>query len=324
MKRLILGAAGAIALVAAGVAIGRGTRREEPRTRPAFVIRTNSDERTVVLSDAHQPPQNGREGAALLGRTLGDDRLWTRAWLVRYLEEHPEEALALFAQESDPEILEIIAEALDPVLALRFLDGDAAHRAAALAALQHLNDLSPEARAAVGRLAADGDIAAMATLVAWIRAHPGERASLGREVLAIARSAQDAEVRGHAIQAVALPDGMPADVIEGAAAFLSDPDEQNRTLAAMAVGNSTNREWALATLETAFGAERSAEVRREMLIHLVRAGREAALPVLERIGDAHALEYARILRSGVTDPLEVFERKQELDLERGITPVHED
>lgn len=338
-KRWLVGVALAIVLIAAGYAVGRRGPGADTRSvrAPAFVVHQNGETRTVELSEHLRPPATVEEGVELFRSTRGDDKLWSRAWLVKFLEENPERALELlprFETETDPEVLDALAEAFsdpriaaDPriLAAMRRLaeEGDLpARRLAALAVLLNMPEPDTDLVLRIAKNDASNDvrIGALAVAVDWMQTRP----DLARGVLDVANTATDVEVRGHAIQAIALQSvAMPDDVVAGLPRFLSDASEQNRSLAAMAIGNVRSA-WALTTLETAYWSETSADVRREYLIHLVRAGGADALPVLRRLADPDAADYARILESGITDPVQVFEKKQELDLEAGRFAPHHD
>lgn len=343
MKKAAVGSALAIVLIAAGYAVGRRGPGADTRSvrAQAFVVHRDGETRTIQLSENLRAPASVEEGVELFRSTQGDDKLWSRAWLVKFLEENPEQALELLARfetETDVETLEALAEAFsDPRIAgdprivaamLRLAEtGDLpARRLAALTVLMNMPepDAATVLRIAKNDASNDVRIGALAVTVDWLQNHPTRRADLARGILDVANASSDVEVRGHAIQAIAIQDAaMPEDVLVGMQRFLSDSSDQNRSLAAMALGN-TRSSWAVTTLETAYLSERSPEVRHEFLIHIVRAGGADAIPALRRLADPDAVEYADILASGVTDPVQVFEKKQQMDLEAGrVSPHHE-
>lgn len=282
------------------------------------------------------------------------DLLDARVKLAKLLEENPEkisELLAVFERETNEDVLLILAEVIggdpaamsNPALVetmIRLSDSGAvpAQRGAALMVLMHLSQLDDRATAVVLRLAgADGEhrdlrITAISTVVAWMQQHPDGEGPLSKSLLGIARSAADDEVRGHAIQGVALL-SRPADAetVDSAALILRDPNSQNRALAAMTIGSAgaDSRVAAVRHLEGALDAEKMPDVQRGMLIHLVRAAGPEAEATLTRAAQrnprllADVQDYLDILKS-TTDPMRIWEIKQERDLARGEVPGAQD
>lgn len=267
--------------------------------------------------------------------------------LARWLDENPgraAELLALLERETDPFILNAIAEAfaqnvhaLTPEIVDRFLKiaqtSDLIdRRAAAFLVLGALPNLDPAVRDSVLATArADGDdrvrILAITAVVSWMKHHPEQLPVLARGMVEAARNARDPEVRGNAIQAVALQDTpMPKDVLESMIDFArTDPSPQNRSIAVMALGATTaeTRDLAIRSLEEIFAAEQNVEQRRLMLIHFIRAGGASSLdrlPVNDPRLARDIQDYKEILASGVTDPSQIFALKAQRDAERGDIP----
>ena len=273
-----------------------------------------------------------------------------RARLARILAEHPEgldELLQLLAREENEDILLILSEVIgnDPAAMaspalletlLRLAESGTvpAQRGAALLILAHLPRPDARAAACVVRLAGaeaeprDLRVTAISTVVAWMQQHPAAEPELSRALLGVARAAADAEVRGHALQGLALKE-RPADaeMVDAVAPFLADANPRNRALAAMALGGAGPEARAAATghLERALDLEHDPESRRCLLIHLVRAAGPEAESALERAARRHphladdVRDYREIL-AVTSDPVRVWELKMERDLARGAVP----
>lgn len=288
-----------------------------------------------------------RESLAALGE---EDLLDVRRRLAKLLEAEParlSELLQAFESESDEDVLALLAETIggdaaamaNPAVVeamIRMAEGAAvpARRGAALLVLLKLPQHDARAEAAVLRLARseseprDLRVSALAALAAWMQTHPGGDARLAETVLGVARAAGDGEVRGHAIQAVALlARPAAAETVESLAGFLRDPSPENRALAALGLGNPSGeaRGAAVRHLEAAIAGESAAEAQRGMLIHLVRAAGADAEGALGRVAaqhprlDADVRDYLEILR-GERDAARVWEEKQRRDFARGAVP----
>jgi hypothetical protein len=289
-----------------------------------------------------------------LAELSDEDLLDVRRRLVRMLEDDPAriaELAALFEIEADPDLLEILAEALagnaqavsDPAVVaamLRSAEGPGleARRGAALQFLQKLPAADPRADDVVLRLARDESgsrefrLGALAAAAAWMQNQPDGAERLWRPVLGTAAAARDSEVRGHAIQAVALLDRPAgAELVSALAPFLRDASAENRALAAMGLGAASPdaRASASALIEGAIAVERSAGLQRGLLLHLVRASGPGAEASLARVESAHpslaadARDYIEILKSQ-RDPVRVWEEKQRRDAARGVVPGAEE
>lgn len=269
--------------------------------------------------------------------------------LARLLEEDPSRAMELvaeFEREVDPDLLALLATILgkdaaaasNPEVVAAMLRAaqsaaEPGRRAAALLMLMNLPQVDDAAVEAVLRLARDDAdpgvrVSAIAAGVAWMQAHPDHAAPLARGLVEVARGSVDDEVRGHAIQGLALMSRPPdADVVEALGLFVRDSNAQNRGLAAMALGGAPaeTRDRAVAHLETAASIEPSVETQRGMLIHLVRAAGPGAPDALARLGArvprlaGDVRDYLEILKVE-PDPAKAWELKLARDLARGVVP----
>jgi hypothetical protein len=279
---------------------------------------------------------------------------YAQGLLTRSLVEDPNRAAELLAwmdRETDPGTLAALAAALG--------DSGVSGSPAAMAALLKMaqaGDLFDRRQAALGLLARlevpdaatqaavlgiarnDPDprmqVAAVVTAGAWMGRNPAQIDGLSRRLAQVAQASGHEVVRGNAIQAMALLDKpLPDEVLQSMGTWVrTDPSAQNRGLAAMALGGASaaQRGVALQHLEQAYAAERVPEVRRGLLIHVVRAGRSDAPRVLERIAAADAearqdvADYLEILRSGETDPDRIWAAKFARDAARGTIPGGEE
>jgi hypothetical protein len=269
--------------------------------------------------------------------------------LARLLEEDPSRAMELlvaFERESDPDLLALLAtilgkdaaaaanpEVVSAMLRAAQTGAEPERRAAALLMLMNLPQIDDAAVEAVLRVARDDAergvrISAIAAGVAWMQAHSEFAAPLARGLVEVARGAVDEEIRGHAIQGLALMSRPPdADVVDALGLFVRDSNAQNRGLAAMALGGAPaeSRDRAVAHLERAASIESSAETQRGMLIHLVRAAGAEAADALARLGTqvprlaVDVRDYLEILKVE-QDPTKVWELKLARDLARGVVP----
>lgn len=318
------------------------SRVETGRSRPELVAE--------IFAAAAEAPA-WRILVERLRRSLADlseeDLLDVRRRLARLLEEDPARArdlAALFAEETSEDLLLILADVLgadpaataDPAVLESMIriagePGLASRRGGALQFLLRLPAADARAAEAAFRVAGSEEeprelrMAALAAAAAWMQNHPEGEARHSGAVLEVARAARDPEVRGHAIQALALLDRpAAAGTVEALAPFLRDASAENRGLAAMALGGAGQEARAAAAghLEAAISQERSAALARGMLIHAVRAAGPEAGDLLRRIGErspalaADARDYLEILRTE-RDPLRVWEEKQKRDFARG-------
>lgn len=339
--------------------LGPGARATAARPTPPAAswssVPTDAQGRPIPPPGTAAPAEG--DGAAVLrllreARAAKDaDRLrYAQALLARSLLEHPEraaQAIDALDREGDPGTLAALAdvlgaspaahtpEAAQALVRIAQTGADAPRRSAALTVLGTLaapdaatgtavlgiarNDPSPEMQA--GALAAAG---------AWMGRNPALIDGLSRDVTDIARTARHDDVRGIAIQTMAnLDRPLPAATLEAMGTLAqSDPVDRNRMLAAMALGSAApgQREPVLRMFEQAYAAERSAEVRRNMLIHIVRAGRGDAPALLQRIAAADPTarqdvgDYLEILGSGETNPDRIWDAKFRRDAARGTIP----
>lgn len=361
--------AGALLVLAVGILAGRDPTA--PRIGANKKTQKPSPTNTTGVTNAHDPqtrnspastplrPSAPKSTADALLKSIRDalasgdaDRIqWAQAILARWLDENPERArelLALLESETDPFILNAIAEAfaqnvhaLTPEIVDRFMriaqTSDLIdRRAAAFLVLGALPNLEQGVRDAVLATArADNDdrvrLLAITAVVSWMKHHPDQMPALARGMVDAARNAKDAEVRGNAIQAVALEDTpMPRDVLESMIEFArTDPSPQNRSIAVMALGATTaeTRDMAIRSLEEIFAAEQNLDQRRLMLIHFIRAGGAASLdklPVNDPKLARDIQDYKEILASGETDASKIFALKAQRDAERGDIPGADD
>lgn len=367
MRRILHGLAfAAAAAIAAALAFRPSSAPETDPKRPVRPdARGTSDRtleapsplrRTVRAADLEIPPGPVSWRSILdrlrtcLAQAVEIDVQDVRARLARLLAENPDhlgELLEVFEREENEDVLWVLSEVIgnDPAAMaspavleamLRLAESGAvpAQRGAALLVLAHLPQPDERATALVTRLAGaeaehrDLRITAISTVVAWMQQHPSHEPELSRALLGVARAASDDEVRGHALQGLALRE-RPADaeLVASVAAFLADTDPRNRALAAMALGAAAPevRTQATGHLEHALDLERDPECRRGLLIHLVRAAGPDAPAALDRVARRHphlagdARDFQEIL-AATSDPVRIWELKMERDLTRGVVP----
>lgn len=256
---------------------------------------------------------------------------WLRSDEARALE-----TIQAFRKEDAPSVLDILASAIaaDPVLAANvrvaeaFLtiaesrDGAPAQRQSALYFLSQAGVLSPALQDRIAAYArVEGDPAlqsgAVAALAQVARLDEARAPSVNAQLLDVARSAADGMVRSNALGALTGRVTEDATLTQVAEFLRSDRDSEVRRAAAESLGGvpAERRGPALAALEAAFRSESATEVRRTILISIVRAGRADAAATLERIAGIDpslardAQDYLEILATGETDPNRVFEAK---------------
>lgn len=365
MRRALVLAPAALALVAAGFFLGRpgSTPAAAPRAVPVPAFPEPAREGVVRDSvlrhfEVREDPAPVRTLAGRLRETFGSlndaEILHVRDALARLLEERPEtawELASLFEQETDGDVLLLAAQVLganaaamsDPAivdLMVRIAESGKAPagRGGALMVLMQLPRLDDRVTRSVlglaGSAAEHRDLraSAIATVAAWMQSHPEGVTPLSATLLDVARSAADAEVRGHAIQAVSLLDRtLDPGQVESLAPFLGDADPRNRSLAALALGgvSAEARPAALRHLEGAIASEKSADGQRGMMIQLVRAGGPETEAALGRVRDqnprlaADVQDYLEILKAE-RDPAKVWELKQQRELARGVVQGADD
>lgn len=246
------------------------------------------------------------------------------------------EVVAAFRGEEASSVLDILASALasDPAFAANpriqeaFLDiaerGDdlAVRRQSALYFLSQTWRMPPGLQdriATLARMESDPSLqsGAVQALAQFARTDEARRAVVNGQLLDVARGSTEAMIRANAISALA-PRACDDSSLAHVAEFLrSDRDSEVRRAAAEALGGAAveARFVALAELEKAYRAEPGDDVKRTILMSIVRAGRGDAAAALERISSADpalardALDYLEILRSGETDTDRIFEEK---------------
>ncbi len=361
MKRALVLAPAALALLGAGFLLGRPGKEAPAPPRPAAVrVFPGAPAEGVIRESVIRHFEVGKEPDPL--RTLAErlrasfgelndaEILHARDRLARLLEERPGAALELallFEQETDEDVLLLLAQVLgadadamaEPAvvdLMARIAESGKvpAGRGGALLVLMNLPRLDDRVTRTVlglaGSAAEHPDLraSAIATAAAWMQAHPEGVTPISAALLDVARSATDADLRGHAIQAVSLVDRkLDPGQVESLAAFLGDADARTRSLAALGLGSvsAEARPAALRHLEGAIAVETSAEGQRGLLVHLVRAGGPEAEAALARVGERSprlaedVRDYLDLLKTE-RDPDRLWELKQRRDLARGVVP----
>ncbi len=368
MKRALLALPLALALLAGAVLLARSgdepgkagekkavrAPRKGPGEAPGRAPQSVVEEQLAKIfeSSAREGPDS-RAIVDRLRKALAElseeDTLLAKARLAKFLEENPAERgglLSAFEAESDPDVLLLLAQTFggdaasmaDPAVAeamtrIAGSEGLAERRGAACLVLANLADLDERAVNTVFRLVRDEAhggvrIDAIGAIAGWMQRFPESAAAFSRQLVGTARGIADPEIRGHAIQAVALLDrGPDADTVFGLAGFLKDGSEQNRALAAMGLGAATGdaRASAAKSLEGAVLTESREDTQRGMLIHLVRAAGPDAAETLARVAAgsprlaADVKDFLEILQTE-REPLRVWELKQQRDLARGEVP----
>lgn len=184
----------------------------------------------------------------------------------------------------------------------------------------------------VGRAArqsadASAQVAAIRVMGRWMSAEPLVRDRIARDLLVTAAGPHEDEVRGMAVQAIAvLPEGAWADDVVASLGQVirSDGTAQNREIAALALGHvrGANAEAALDALVAAYGRESDLSTRRAMLLNVVEAagprasGVLASLPETSPVARRDIADYREILAGGETAIGEIWDRKLARDIER--------
>ncbi|MGI8965422.1 MAG: HEAT repeat domain-containing protein, partial [Limisphaerales bacterium] len=159
---------------------------------------------------------------------------------------------------------------------------------------------------------------AIATLASWMSSRPEMAAALNQELLQAINSSNNVEVRGNALQVLALHlPQLPDNFTSAAADYLkTDPSPFNRAMAARALGeaNDQMKEFALQQLEQSYSSEESLETKRAILSAIVRAGTTNSTTILQRLPASAPLaedvtEYLNILQGGVIDRDEIQRQK---------------
>ncbi len=287
--------------------------------------------------------------ASLIAAARSGDAAATEAAFIRMrerLEADPDAAVAdileALARENDPLVLDRLAALLagrpellgDPevLAALRKMASDDPNPDRRMATLMLLGQhLSPDqehldhiAFAAANDRDPDVRLAAMGALAETIRGTPELGADVNARLIALAASEGDAAVRASALGAIA---GQSLDVaaigrlervLEG------DGELGVRQVAAEVLGDApaAHRDAAMSTLARGLGRESDYHVRRTMMTAIVRAGRNEAIPALERIVASgsniadDAGDYLDGLRQGIVDMDRLWEHKQRRETER--------
>lgn len=157
--------------------------------------------------------------------------------------------------------------------------------------------------------------------------NPARSDELSRELVKTIDASDEREVRGYAIQVIALnPEATHPELLGAMAEYMKeDPSAHNRAIAALALGRVTGelRLPALNHLEQAFARETNQNTRRNIMTQIARAGGQDAIAILQRLPIDHPLlaqdvrDYTEILRGGETAPDEVYSQKFARDAERG-------
>ncbi len=253
------------------------------------------------------------------------------------------QVIEAFRNEESATVLDVLASAIasdpsfasNPRLAEQFLslaesaNENEARRQTALFFLSQTHAMPPllqDRVAALARVEADPVVqsAAVQALAHFAGTDESRTATVNVQLVDIARSATDPMIRSGALAGVfsrAADENLIATVGE----FLrADRDAEVRRSAAESLGGvpAPNRFVALAELEKAYRSEGAEEVRRTILISVLRAGRGDAAATLERLLPADAglapdvRDYLEILKTGETDINRIFEEKTRRDLAR--------
>ncbi|MBI3098022.1 MAG: hypothetical protein HYY93_07235 [Planctomycetes bacterium] len=282
----------------------------------------------------------------------GDPEAMTKAQrnLSAFMDGDRARALELidaFRQEPDASAQECIIGAIasdqrlvgDPAIVSAFLDlaehgDDSTRRRVALLFLANNPDPSGELSDRLRRLArSDSDpgvqVSALHALSMFAEVRPSLSAQVNRDLLDVATAATDPMVRTNALSVFRGRDADASQIESLGGRFLRDPEGAVRLSAAEALGQvrPEARGAALNQLGTAFGQEGATEVRRVILMSIVRAGRADARATLERLlPTAGAMtedvrDYLEILGTGETNPDAVIQAKAVRDAAREGGPA---
>lgn len=260
------------------------------------------------------------------------------AWRATSAPSPVPDAVVRLERETDPERLAALAAELSvpdlPVEAGRRLArvaeaGDKHRGEAAMAALSALSDPDEVVLESILRRARNAEdpevqVVAIDTAAAWMARNPALTGRIGADLAEIAMASRHEVVRGHAIQGVANVERPLSPKVMEAMGLLArtDSSPQNRLLAALALGSSPD---GLELLEKAVVTEPLLDVRRVMLIHVVRAGGgEVALRRIAVSDPAVAqdvADYVEILGTDPPDSHAIFEAKFRRDVARGSIPA---
>jgi len=252
------------------------------------------------------------------------------------------EVIEAFRKEESSSVLDILASAIasDPSFASNpriqeaFLaiaekgDENAARRQSAFYFLGQAHQVPPGLQDRIAAFArAESDPAlqsgAIQALAQFARTDEARTVTVNTQLTDLARGCTEPMIRANAISAIqsrACDEAALATVAE----FLrADRDGEVRRAAAEVLGGAPvqNRFVALAELEKAWRAEPEADVKRAILISIVRAGRADAAASLERLPPDPALardvqDYLQILNAGETDTARIFEEKARREAQR--------
>lgn len=338
------------------------TPRTLPPTIPVPVEHPEHPGETVggPGGDVHVPlplpptPATGlpKELAGLIDRLRqacfrGDPEAMTRAQrdMMGYANGDPARALELleaFRREPDPSAQEcivgaitsdqrLVAEAsvVSAFLQIAETDTDSTRRRVALLFLANNPDPSSDLQERLRRLArADTDpgvqVSALHALSMFAEVKPSLALQVNRDLLDIAGAARDPMVRTNALSVFRGHDADTSQIESLGTYLMRDTEGSVRLSAAEALGQvkPEAREAALSQLGTAFSQEDAAEVRRVILMSIVRAGRADARAALERLlPSARAStddirDYIEILGTGETNPEAVIQAKAMRDAAR--------
>lgn len=252
--------------------------------------------------------------------------------------------LEIFKQEKDPTVLASIASALasDPgaaasaAIAAAMLGiaedagGDKARREQALLFLGEATGAAADVAPRLAALAAASDDpalrqGALGALASLARACPDLRAVAVPALLGALRAEPEAETRASILAGIPLADTAPEAASEVAAMLRNDPSPEVREAAAHALGDAAGpaRAPAVDTLEASFAGDPAPDVKRAVLISLVRllgGGARAPIADLRPVaGDATADvdDYLAILAAGETQAERIFKLKFAREAARG-------
>lgn len=266
-------------------------------------------------------------------------------FLSQLLQNHPRtiaDVLTTLASETEVRVLAGLsrilaphtaanAELLEKVLGLAQNSNSPAIRSEAVSMLFAVYAPTPEVLDAVLRVSREDPskeprLSAIQVLGRWSR-DPERWDELSRELVKTIDISTEHEVRGYAIQVIALSENaIPPDVLGAMADYLiNDQSAHNRALAALGLGNAKGefREAALKHLERAFAFEENLTTRRNMLTQIARSGEQDAIAILQRLPADDPLlqmdvnDYLEILQSGGLNSDDIYFEKFKRDAERG-------
>lgn len=172
---------------------------------------------------------------------------------------------------------------------------------------------------------------AASTLAAWMQERSASRDQLSAQLIQVFYASQDNELRGDAIRSLISnhPELSPS-LQKAVADFLAtSPTPGNRLLVAAAMGaeNPETKTFALEQLRTAYTEESNIDIRRNILLEIVRFGGANAGEWMQQLPSDSPLlaqdmkDYQQILQTGETDLARIQELKFTLETQRESAQV---